>query len=165
MHSLVEDCSRPAELLTRLNRVFLRRGENKPFVTCLAMMIPPAGGDWLIATAGHPSPVCIRAGRRASEIELPGKLMLGIELDVCYEDTAWPVPSDALAVLAYTDGVTEAMDANRDLFGEERLLAATCSDPADPPEVIIDRVIEAVQAHRGGCEQGDDLTILACRRC
>ena len=69
-------------------------------------------------------------------------------------------PGDTL--LVFTDGVTEAHNPRQDLFGKERLL--NLLDSHDTAGSLLDRVALAVEQHRDGTEQSDDITMLAVRR-
>ena len=71
-------------------------------------------------------------------------------------------PGDTL--VCFTDGITEAMNAGNELFGEPRLLAALRAHAGLPAAALIDRVIADVEAHAGGAPQSDDLTLLVVRR-
>ena len=68
-------------------------------------------------------------------------------------------PGDTLYV--YTDGVTEATDANEELFGEERLTAALNRDPSAKPKELLTNVKEEIDAFVMQAPQFDDITMLA----
>lgn len=70
-------------------------------------------------------------------------------------------PGDAL--LAFTDGVTEARSSAGELYGEERLLALL-EGPALPVPALLARIEESLRAHTAGGEPHDDVTMLAVRR-
>jgi sigma-B regulation protein RsbU (phosphoserine phosphatase) len=63
----------------------------------------------------------------------------------------------------YTDGVTEAMDANGNLFSDDRLQSALQRDQSPPPIEVIRRTLEEVKQFVAGAEQSDDITTLAIR--
>ena len=70
-------------------------------------------------------------------------------------------PGDSLFV--YTDGVTEATDSDKKLFGEERLVLALNKNSAAAPEELLEYVREAIDGFVGGAPQFDDITMLAFR--
>jgi phosphoserine phosphatase RsbU/P len=70
-------------------------------------------------------------------------------------------PGDVL--FAFTDGVTEARDANGDFFTERRLLQLL-EQPAPSAMALLHRIVESVNAHIGTATQFDDVTMLATRR-
>jgi sigma-B regulation protein RsbU (phosphoserine phosphatase) len=65
--------------------------------------------------------------------------------------------------LVYTDGVTEALDADGQEFGEQRLQELLPGLSALPPKAMVDKTVEAVQAFAQGVPQADDITCLALR--
>jgi sigma-B regulation protein RsbU (phosphoserine phosphatase) len=67
-------------------------------------------------------------------------------------------------LLLYTDGVTEATDADYGEYGEGRLEALLKQHTKDDCQQIIDKVKEDVKAFAGDVEQSDDITLLALRR-
>ena len=62
----------------------------------------------------------------------------------------------------YTDGVTEAQNSDRALFGDDRLLAAAAGSP-DMPEDFCGEMLAAVNAFSGDAPQFDDITMLAVK--
>ncbi len=82
--------------------------------------------------------------------------MLGIDYK---EDTRTMQPGDVL--ILYTDGVTEAMDSDRNLFEEERLRNLLGSKIVQSAEDVPREIMKAVKIFEGGTDQTDDCTILA----
>jgi sigma-B regulation protein RsbU (phosphoserine phosphatase) len=68
-------------------------------------------------------------------------------------------PGDTFVL--FSDGVSEAMNANEDFFGEDRLLAHLAASPAAAPAEIVRGTLEAVRAFAAGAPQSDDITVLA----
>jgi sigma-B regulation protein RsbU (phosphoserine phosphatase) len=64
----------------------------------------------------------------------------------------------------YTDGLTDAMDAGGERFGEEKLEAAVRAQIHGTPDQCADAVFDAVAVHRAGCKQVDDETIVVIDR-
>ena len=92
---------------------------------------------------------------------MPPGLVLGVDADSVYETrTGRLLPGDTL--LAYSDGVTEAMDERRRQFGSAGMLEALRScGAAAGPEQVTERVMERVRAHAGRAPQSDDITLMA----
>jgi sigma-B regulation protein RsbU (phosphoserine phosphatase) len=67
-------------------------------------------------------------------------------------------PGDRLFV--YTDGVAEAMNTDRELFGTERLLTVLNSDPDASPQQVLENVTDGINGFVGEAEQFDDITML-----
>jgi serine phosphatase RsbU (regulator of sigma subunit) len=66
--------------------------------------------------------------------------------------------------LFYTDGVTEAMNAQRELFGEERLIDLLQRHHPRTPQEVIAAVLEALNAFVGNQSQSDDITMIVVKR-
>lgn len=67
-------------------------------------------------------------------------------------------PGDRLFV--YTDGVAEAMNSQRELFGTDRLLAVLNENPNASPQQVLENVTNGINAFVGDAEQFDDITML-----
>jgi phosphoserine phosphatase RsbU/P len=61
----------------------------------------------------------------------------------------------------FSDGVSEAMNAQDDLYGEDRLMAVLAANQGAPPAGLVTRVLDDVRAFRGDAKQSDDITVLA----
>ena len=111
----------PSEVLSILNRRLHGRLKDG-FVTCLAVRLV-AEGDCVLASAGHPAPFLNR-----DELNLPGALPLGLDLDTTYEEVHLRLAvGDRLTL--YTDGLLEARNSAGDLFSFERLRALIATQP------------------------------------
>jgi hypothetical protein len=111
---------RPAEVLRNLNRVL--HGQVSGFVTCCATLIA-ADGTMTLANAGHLSPY-----RNGEEMAVDSGLPLGIVAEGDYSETHYQLaPGDRLTFVS--DGVVEATNDKRELFGFERTQAIS-SQPA-----------------------------------
>jgi sigma-B regulation protein RsbU (phosphoserine phosphatase) len=87
-----------------------------------------------------------------------GGMVLGIFPDNVYHQAAIAVASGDRLVF-YTDGITEALGADGEEYGEERLTAAALASRAQPVEAMKDALMADVQAFTGGTF-GDDATLI-----
>jgi sigma-B regulation protein RsbU (phosphoserine phosphatase) len=71
-------------------------------------------------------------------------------------------PGDTLVL--FSDGVTEAQDVAEEEYGEGRLVALLRAAAGQPPAVLIDLIMAAIDAFAGGAPQFDDITLLVARR-
>jgi phosphoserine phosphatase RsbU/P len=164
VHAMVDQCSSPSQLLARLNRLLLRREMESSFVTCLVVRVAPTTGDVLLASGGHPWPLCISPAQPPRLLPVEGGIILGAFPDASFADVHWSLAEPGGALLMYTDGLTEALDAQGEQFGEDRLLRAASNGPSSNAQALVTTAMREVQAFRGGHYQSDDLTLLACRR-
>ncbi|HNP72219.1 MAG TPA: SpoIIE family protein phosphatase [Kouleothrix sp.] len=138
-------------------------GASSMFITLFYAVLTPASGELSFVNAGHNSPMLLGPGGvLRAELEssaLPIGIVPGQAFEVGHARLA---PGDTL--VCFTDGITEAMNAGNELFGEPRLLAALRAHAGLPAAALIDRVIAEVEVHAGGAPQSDDLTLLVVRR-
>jgi sigma-B regulation protein RsbU (phosphoserine phosphatase) len=152
----------PDEVLARLNAALCRNNESSMFVTLFFAVYDVRTGELRYSTGGHPPPYVVGPGGEVTALSQ----VAGAGLGVC-EGIEFGVGELTLrpdeALLLYSDGVTEAMDAAGALFGERRLEEALRAGALDAGG-LTEAVRAAVQRFTGGAEQSDDLTLLAVRR-
>lgn len=128
------------------------------FATVLCGLIDARSGEFALASAGHEPPVLVCADGSVQFIELPSGPPLGVA-----EAERYPVWRGRLrngdALVAYTDGVTEAFDAEQRPFGGERLLASL-KGGADPG-TLCGALVADVHRFAAGAAQSDDITVLS----
>ena len=128
------------------------------FATVLCGLMDVATGELHLASAGHEPPVWVHADGRKEFVPVRAGPALGFEIADHYP--VWQgrlQPGDAL--LAYTDGISEAFDNGQQAFGEARLLDALVKG-ADPQQ-LCSALQSAVRGFVGDAEQSDDITVLA----
>ena len=154
----------PALLLGKLNLAVRSRHDRTRFVSFLLVALDADGRSARFVNAGQSKPILFRNGA-AAQLESEGAhFPLGLVESVTYNTQ--PVPLEMGDVLLlYTDGLTEAMNPVRDMFGEERLCAtlARCGTDGCSAKQIIETLHAAVRSHAGSAEQHDDLTIVAIK--
>lgn len=153
----------PALVLDRTNRLILADSRSGLFVTCFYAVLQPTCGELVFANGGHNYP--LRYSSATSEVEAlrARGIVLGIVPQPRFEQrTITLQPGDV--VLFYTDGVTEAMNAQRALFTDERLIAVLRQHHWRSAQEIIAAVRAAISAFTDGESQSDDITIVVVRR-
>lgn len=166
-HTLLKGAARelrePSAVLERVNADLAGRTGATMFVTLLCGSFDAASGLVKIALGGHtPAVIVPREGPPRLLGVRPGTVVgvvQGIEIPIAEDRLE---PGDTLVL--YTDGVTEAMDPQGNLFGEERLLASLAGARAADARGTAERTLAAVRAFSNGAPQSDDIAILAIRR-
>jgi serine phosphatase RsbU (regulator of sigma subunit) len=152
----------PGVVLRHVNELLCPDMPAKMFVTCLYAVLDPATGRLRFANAGHHVPYRRHADGTTSELRARG-MPLGLMDGMAYEEQeAALAPGDCL--LLYSDGLIEAHDAQRQMFGAARLrdLLATSTGQC---EAVIAQLLDALQAYTDpGQEQEDDVTLLVVQR-
>ena len=164
LHTAADRSPSADRVLAQLNREMGRLLPDGWFVTACFAVLDPTSGALEYSLAGHAPPFVIRA-RTGSPERLPvaGGPLLGPFPEVAYESGRTRLePGDAL--ILYTDGLTEAEDANGRLLGEDAVLAALGSAPGQGPDAIRARMLDCVTRHRAGVAASDDLTLLILGR-
>jgi sigma-B regulation protein RsbU (phosphoserine phosphatase) len=153
----------PGTALTQANKLIFRDRQSQLFLTALYAVLDTENGRLVYANAGHNPPLWLQAATGDIQtLQAPG-IVLGIFGDIELEEREIQVAPGDLLVF-YTDGVTEAMNASSDLFGEERLRASVAANAGASAQEILDAILVAVREFTGDVEQSDDLTLFVIRR-
>ncbi|WP_329742735.1 SpoIIE family protein phosphatase [Dyella sp. A6] len=158
--ALAPHTRQPSHLLEELNRELCQGNESCMFITLLCGVIDIANGRLTFASAGHEPPILCRAGSsRLFQVETGPAI--GLDEDAIYGEQSLTLRSGD-TLLMYTDGVTEASRDDGSMFGIERALDSLVRKPlpADPA-AFTSRLLSDVDAFAAGCDQADDITILA----
>ena len=144
--------------LKYINKYTCEGNDTCIFVTFFMGVLDFSSGRLQYCNAGHNKPILVGDGIT----ELPAKpgLPLGIEESTSYLVNEYNMPEGAMLFL-YTDGLTEAMTAQREQFGRQRLIdnlqnGIDCKDQ-------IEKMTQAVHEFVSDAPQSDDLTMLAIR--
>jgi sigma-B regulation protein RsbU (phosphoserine phosphatase) len=150
----------PARVFNHVNRFLCDHSEVGRYATVFFGILDQDGHLEFI-NAGHPSPFLIRRGA-AEEAFTEGSYPVGLVPEAQYTAACLKLePGDTLVL--FTDGVTEAMDPDDQLFGVPRLKQLLTGQPECPLEHLQKCVLEAVENFTRGARQADDLTLLIVR--
>ena len=167
MLSLSRIHSSPRALLIDANRIIARHLDSRSFITMTYAVIDTAGRTLTCARAGHTPFIRVRVedGVPRSEVFVPDGMVLGLNLDGgrrferCLEELTIPLLSGDLFFF-FTDGISEAMDADGACFGESRLATFLERHADRQPEELRDRLIAEVGAFVLDQPQHDDITMV-----
>jgi serine phosphatase RsbU (regulator of sigma subunit) len=161
LHAAADWGPDPAETLARVNRILVEERAVSLFVTVALGLIDAASGDVAFASAGHDPVHVLRVDGSLTALEPTGRI-IGLAADIGAHDVRLSVgPGDA--IVAHTDGITEARSPQGAFYGEDRLRALLASLAGRPATEIVDTVIADVADFRAGSEPNDDLTLLVVR--
>ena len=150
----------PADVLARVNRTLIPDNEMLMFVTVALLILDVETGEIAHANGGHPRPFVSAGPERFVVLDGPPGVVLGV-VDACPFVTTRRLLRPGETVFLYTDGVTEATDAEQRLFSDARLQAALSAGGAETPEALIGRLRDAVRDFTAGTPQSDDITMVA----
>ena len=152
----------PAETLASVNNQLCEGNEADFFVTVWCAVLEISTGRGVAANAGHEHPALRRAGGSYGLQVYKHSLPVGTIRDVPFRQHEFQLfPGDSFFV--YTDGVAEAANGEKQLFGTQRLLEALNEDPEALPEQVLGAVSRAIDRFVDGAEQFDDITMLSFR--
>lgn len=150
----------PGTVLAKVNHDLAEDNESCMFVTLFLAVINIRTGEVRYANAGHNPPLLMPKGQKAEWVPPLNELVAGIMEDTTYTTKTMTMePGDTLFI--YTDGVTEAMNNERSLFSEERLVEVINQCNGKSAEEIIHCIDHSLKEFTGGAEQSDDITMLA----
>ncbi len=150
-----------AALMGNVNRLLHQALASNRYATFFYGQYDPASRQLTYVNAGHNPPLLLRPsnGRcQVSRLMASGTVVGALE-DAAYEQVSLALqPGDML--VAYTDGISEAMNANDEEWGEERLTDSLRRCVGLPPAEIISCIMQAADAFVAGAKQNDDMTLV-----
>ena len=149
----------PSQTIARVNLALFKRGIESRFVTLMYGSLEP-DGRLTYCNAGHNPPLVVGKGG-VRRLEVGGPIVGLFEHAVFQEETVVLAPGDWLIV--FSDGVSEAMAANGDEYGEERILAVADRETSVEPADLLKAIFADVRAFTRGAPQSDDITALVLR--
>ena len=150
----------PASVFNHVNRFLCDHSEVGRYATMFFGILDQEGHLEFI-NAGHPSPILIRRGV-AEEAFTEGSYPVGLVPEAEYTAVCLKLePGDTLVL--FSDGVTEAVDPDEQMFGIARLKELLTGQLECPLELLQKCVLEAVENFARGAHQADDLTLLIVR--
>jgi sigma-B regulation protein RsbU (phosphoserine phosphatase) len=149
----------PARLMQHLNCFLCEHSEVERYATMFFGVLDSSGHLDFI-NAGHPPPVLVRHGEIVQPFQ-ETSFPVGLIPDAQYAVSSVALEDDDTVVL-FSDGVTEAMDPDEEMFGREGLLKALQGHDL-PLDRLEKTVLDSVEIFTRGAPQADDLTLLLVR--
>ena len=154
-----------AGLIADLSGLVYESSAPNRYATFFYAEYDPASRRLVYVNGGHNPPVVLRGGSStpADVVRLDaGGPVIGLLPECVYSQGEVQLgPGDLL--VAFTDGVSEAMNGSQEEWGEERLLPVLQQTRCEPPAVVIERVMAAADAYVAGAPQHDDMTLVVVK--
>jgi sigma-B regulation protein RsbU (phosphoserine phosphatase) len=147
-------------LINSIKKDFQDIHDSKMFVTFFLAIVDLATGEMNYTSAGHNPPLLIKAQKDIITLESEICLPLGVKIQKTYKSANITLEAGDKIIL-FTDGITEAMNTNSDLFGEENLEKVLVSSIDEDVKNIAEGIFNVVKTFAGGTEQYDDMTLVA----
>ncbi len=161
--TLIKDHTTPGtdlgEVFSTVNDLLCESNSEGLFITAFEGVLDLQSGELRYVNAGHELPFVCHAGGEFEAVRIrPGFVLAGME-NMRYRSGVMTLrPGDKL--FQYTDGVTEATDAQNRLYGMQRLGAALNAAKNAPPAEILEAVKRDIDEFTGDAPQFDDITML-----
>lgn len=161
MRSQAAFFSDPAEMMQKVNKELCENNEEMMFITSFFCILDLVTGELAYVNAGHNPPLIYSGETKSSQyIKEEAELVLAVMDDTDYQKhKLWLKPGDRL--FFYTDGVTEAMNEQGELYGDSHLEEVLNGDECR--EIyggeLVQAVRESIQRFAGKAEQADDITM------
>ncbi len=152
----------PVETLARVNELLLSDSRSDLFVTAWYGVWDPETGELVYANAGHNPPLVLRADGMSDELTGRG-IALGVINTIHLEEKRMQLKAGDVLV-AYTDGVTEALRSDGTEFGVVGLQSTAANSRHRSAGDIMKRVVQAIDSFTAGEAQFDDLTLIVLKR-
>lgn len=159
----------PRQLLIEANRILSDNIDSRSFITMTYAVIDLVNGVMTYARAGHtpliylPGPSAVLQG---AQVLVPSGMVLGLRIDGAVtkfnellEEKQIPLHTGDVIVF-YTDGITEAMNLESDLFGDARLSRIVEEHGHLDSNELRERIIREIEAFVGTADQHDDMTMI-----
>jgi len=152
----------PKEIFETVNKQLCENNEASMFVTAFMGILEIDTGEFVYVNAGHNAPLLKKtAGDFQWLPTKPGFVLAGMEDMVYEQDRIILEPGDVLYL--YTDGVTEAVNRDNELFGNSRLLAELNKYKDSTLTELLTGIKDEIDRFSAGAEQADDITMLALK--
>ena len=164
--SLVRIYDSPARLLVEANHILAESMDSRTFVTMTYAVVDTAGRSMSFARAGHNPLIHLEAASGKTRVLTPPGLGLGLDkgerFEQILEEVEVPLaPGDFF--LFFTDGLSEAMNEEAELFGEVRLRRILEESEGLSSEALRGRILEEVERFVGNAAPHDDLTMVVLK--
>jgi sigma-B regulation protein RsbU (phosphoserine phosphatase) len=157
VRSFAQAAITPAKLCEKANEVIAANIGPGKFITFFYAVIDTASMELDYCCAGHNPPLLLRSGGQIERLG-DGGTVLGLFPEACMPDQSAHLASGD-RLLLFTDGVTEAMNAEGEQFGEKRLIEVFSQNRATSANDVLNHILAGVTDHATGKFQ-DDVTLL-----
>lgn len=159
----------PRDLLIEVNRIISEHLDSRSFITMTYAVIDLHAGTMTFCRAGH-TPLIFLPGPSSrmpsAKVLTPSGMVLGLRIDGAADKFAELLEQERVdlspgdVVVLYTDGITEAMNTDSDLFGESRLSRIVEEHGHLDSDELRERIMREIEAFVGNADQHDDMTMI-----
>ena len=162
--SVASHFDEPEEIISSLNDSLADGNESNMFCTAFLGILDLKTGQLKYCNAGHNAPLIVDANGNVALMDVVANLPLGLFSGFPYEGQETRIEKQTMLYM-FTDGVNEAENINKELFGNERVTALLKLNISQDPSEIVDKTFAEVKNHADGAEQSDDITVMCIKYC
>ncbi len=151
--------SDPEELIQSINKKLCANNKEGFFVTMFACIVNVKTGEMACINCGHNPPLLKRNNAKYEYLKLEQNMVLGVIDKIDYQIYNTKL-NKGDSIFIYTDGITEAVNAAGEMYGEQRLEECLNTVQGRTVEAVIKEIKSNVQEYTKGLGQSDDLTML-----
>lgn len=164
IRTLAQQSATTADCLKEANRILCLDNDTCMFVTSFYGVLNIQTGEFEASNAGHNPPFILSADGTIREIANCEGIPLGVSEQSEYSRHLFKLQKDECLIM-YTDGITEAMDPQYHLYGEERFEESIQSAPKGVSLYeLINHILDDLHRFTAGAIQSDDITILCIKQ-
>jgi sigma-B regulation protein RsbU (phosphoserine phosphatase) len=159
----------PRQLLVEVNRIISDNLDTRSFITMTYAVIDLTAARMTYARAGHTPLIYMRSGGGPEEpvkVLVPSGMVVGLRIPGAHEKFMDLLEEESIdlmngdVIVLYTDGISEAMNANADLFGDSRLSRIVEEHGHLDSSELRERILREIEAFVGAADQHDDMTMI-----
>jgi phosphoserine phosphatase RsbU/P len=150
-----------AQMMQKVNRLVYEASSSSRYATFFFAILDPQTREFRYVNAGHNPPVLLNKAGELRRLEACGPVVGLLPLAVYETGSMILEPGDLL--IAYTDGISEAMTAEDEEWGEARMLEAVPRRPTALAAEVMEQIFRAADEFTAGAEQHDDMTLLVMK--
>ncbi len=155
--------SNPDRIVTSINSSMSDMNDSNMFVTLFAGVLDLPTGRLRYCNAGHNAPVLVDSVTgKVTMLTVKPNVPIAVVPDIKFEGQE-VVITPGTSIFLYTDGLTEAENADKELFNEDRMMEQLGKSTQEDSQGIIQQMLDAVHLHVKDAEQSDDLTMVAIK--
>ena len=162
--SVASHFDQPEEIISSLNDSLSEGNDSGMFCTAFLGILDLKTGQLKYCNAGHNAPLIINTNGNVIPVQVIPNLPLGLFDGFPYEGQEMVLDKQMMLYM-FTDGVNEAENNDKKLFGDERLTALLKLNASLEPNEIINETFAQIKLHADGAEQSDDITVMCLKYC
>jgi sigma-B regulation protein RsbU (phosphoserine phosphatase) len=164
--SLSQIYQSPRQMLIEVNRIISENLDTRSFITMTYAVIDLDAGVMTFARAGHTPLMYVPSAAGAARVLAPNGLVVGLRIPGAHEKFIALLEEDRIelgkgdVLVFYTDGITEAMNSESDLFGDARLARLLAEHGHLEAADLRERILREIESFVGAADQHDDMTMI-----